>query len=131
MAVELTVLAPTIALLIGFVIVAGRLSGGHSTVQAAANDAARMASISRTPADAQAAARAAAEQSLRGQAKTCGSYTVVVDTSGFSVPVGQPAQVSATVNCEVPLAGLLPGLPGSRTVSEQAISPLDTYRERS
>jgi hypothetical protein len=56
---------------------------------------------------------------------------VDVDTSGFRVPVGLPAQVRATVTCVVALGDLaLPGFPGSRTVTATAVSPVDTYRER-
>ena len=130
MAVELAVLAPAIGLLIGFVIAAGRLSVSQGVVQAAAVDAARLASISRTADAAQSGARAGAETSLSGQPNTCRSYEVAVNAAGFAVRVGVPAQVEVTVVCHVPLANLLPGLPGSKTITKTAISPLDTYRER-
>lgn len=130
MAVELAVLAPAIGLLIGFVIAAGRLSVSQGVVQAAAVDAARLASISRTADAAQNGARAGAETSLSGQPNTCRSYEVAVNAAGFAVRVGVPAQVEVTVVCHVPLANLLPGLPGSKTITKTAISPLDTYRER-
>ncbi|PRY09900.1 TadE/TadG family type IV pilus assembly protein [Kineococcus rhizosphaerae] len=130
MAVEMAVLAPAIGLLIGFVIAAGRLSVSQGIVQAAAVDSARMASISRTATAAQAAARSGAEASLQGQPNTCSSYTVQANTAGFAQRVGVPAQVEVTVECTVPLADLIPGLPGSKTITKTAISPLDTYRER-
>jgi hypothetical protein len=63
--------------------------------------------------------------------------TVTVDTNGggglpgFQAQVGQPAAVSATVTCDVSLAQIVvPGLPGSRTITETFVSPLDPYRER-
>lgn len=130
MAVEMAVLAPAIGLLIGFVIAAGRLSISQGIVQAAAVDAARMASISRTATAAQTAARSGAETSLQGQPNTCSSFTVQANTTGFALRVGVPAQVSVTVECTVPLANLIPGLPGSKMITRTAISPLDTYRER-
>ena len=130
MAVELAVLAPAIGLLIGFVIAAGRLSVSQGVVQAAAVDAARMASISRSADAAQSAARAGAQASLQGQPHTCSTFTVTTNTAGFAVRVGVPAQVEVTVACHVPLANLVPGLPGSKTITKTAISPLDTYRER-
>jgi len=130
MAVELAVLAPAIGLLIGFVIAAGRLSLSQGVVQAAAVDAARMASISRSADAAQTAASTGAQASLQGQPHTCSPFTVTANTTGFAVRVGAPAQVEVTVVCHVPLANLLPGLPGSKTITKTAISPLDTYRER-
>lgn len=130
MAVELAVLAPSVGLLIGFVIAAGRLSVSQGVVQAAAVDAARLASISRTADAGQRAATSGAEASLQGQPNTCSTYTVTTNTAGFAVRVGAPAQVEVTVECHVPLANLVPGLPGSKTITKTAISPLDTYRER-
>lgn len=129
-AVQLAVLAPCIGLLIGLVIAVGRLSLSEGLVQAAAVDAARMASISRNAEAAEGAARTAAQTSLQGQPNTCSSYEVRVNTSGFATPVGTPAHVDVSVQCHVPLASLLPGLPGSKTVHKSATSPLDTYRER-
>jgi hypothetical protein len=57
---------------------------------------------------------------------------VTVDTTGFSVPVGEPAQVSATVTCAVRLSDLtaVPGMPGSRALTATFTSPLDPYRAR-
>lgn len=58
----------------------------------------------------------------------CAGHQVTVDTGGFGLPVGTPA----TVSCTVPLADLgVPGLPGERTITATAHSPLDTYRGRS
>lgn len=54
-----------------------------------------------------------------------------IDTSQFSRPPGEPATVSATVTCRVQLSDLaIPGLPGSREITETVESPLDTYRMR-
>ena len=57
---------------------------------------------------------------------------VTVDTAGFAVPPGQPAQVTVQVTCDVRLPGLtvIPGIPGSRTLTATASSPLDIYRAR-
>ena len=69
--------------------------------------------------------------SLANQNLHCVRSTVTVDTAGFDAPVGTPAQVTATVACVVNLADLsLPGVPGTRTVTATATSPIDTYRER-
>lgn len=128
---ELVVWAPALLLLIGLLVVAGRVNSANAAVEQAAVDAARTASIARSPAAASAQAQASAQQSLAGQALQCTSLTVSVDTSGFAASPGLPATVTATVSCPVRLADLsIPVLPGSRTVTHTAVSSLDTFRER-
>jgi Flp pilus assembly protein TadG len=128
---EFVVLTPVLLALLGLLIMAGRVAIASNSVEAAADEAARSASISRTAAGARSSAQDGARRSLAQQDLRCTSVQVDVDTSGFAVPVGLPAQVSATVTCVVSLADLaLPGFPGSRTVTATAVSPVDTYRER-
>jgi Flp pilus assembly protein TadG len=129
-ALELIVLAPVLLALIALVIAAGRISIARGSVDAAARDAARQASLARSPGAANLAAELSAQAALRQDGLDC-APTVSVDTDGFGVPLGQPAQVSATVTCQVPLADLVvPGLPGSVTLSYTFTSPLDPYRGR-
>jgi Flp pilus assembly protein TadG len=129
-ALELVVLAPVLFIVLGLVIAAGRTSMAQGAVDAAARDAARQASISLTPAAAQAAALSSASAALSQDDLRC-TPVVSVDTSQFSVPVGQPATVTATVSCNVRLSDLVvPGLPGSQTLRATFTSPLDPYRER-
>jgi Flp pilus assembly protein TadG len=130
-ALELVVLAPVIFILIALVVAAGRTSIAQGAVDAAARDAARQASISLTPGAAQVAAQSSAQAALSGDGLDCDPQ-VHVDTRQFeTVPVGLPASVTATVVCQVPLSDLVvPGLPGSRTLSFSFTSPLDPYRER-
>ncbi|HEY2078823.1 MAG TPA: TadE/TadG family type IV pilus assembly protein, partial [Streptosporangiaceae bacterium] len=59
-ALELVILAPVLLALLGLAIAAGRISIAQGSVNAAARDAARQASISLTPAAAQAAGEASA-----------------------------------------------------------------------
>ncbi len=128
---EFVVLTPVLLALLGLLIMAGRVAIASNSVEAAADEAARSASISRTAAGARSSAQDGARRSLAQQDLRCTSVQVDVDTSGFAVPVGLPAQVRATVTCVVSLADLaLPGFPGSRTVTATAVSPVDTYRER-
>lgn len=128
---EFVVLAPVLLALLGLLIMAGRVAIASNSVEAAADEAARSASISRTAAGARSSAQDGARRSLAQQDLRCTSVQVDVDTSGFAVPVGLPAQVRATVTCVVSLADVaLPGFPGSRTVTATAVSPVDTYRER-
>jgi len=129
-ALELVVLAPVILFLLGLLIAAGRTSIAQGSVDAAARDAARQASIARTPGAAQAAALASARSALAQDSIDC-APVVTVNLSGFGVPVGLPAQVSARVVCRVALSDLLvPGMPGSRTLSASFTSPLDPFRAR-
>jgi TadE-like protein len=128
---ELLILAPVILALIGFVIAAGRTSVAQGSVDAAARDAARQASISLTPAAARLAALASATAALRADGLHCKPVVRLDLQSGFSTPVGQPAQVSASVSCRVRLSDLVvPGVPGSRRLAARFTSPLDPYRSR-
>ena len=131
MTLELVVWAPGLLLVIGLLIVAGRVNGANAAVEQAAGDAARAASIVRTPSAARSQALASAQRSLSAQSVQCTGLTVTVDTAGFAAPAGQPSTVSATVSCPVRLSDLpVPGL-RARTVSHTVVSSLDTFRERS
>jgi Flp pilus assembly protein TadG len=134
-ALELVVLAPVLLVLLALVIAAGRTSIAQSSVDAAARDAARQASLALNPTAAQQAGLASARQALRDDGLDCVTETVTVDTggadAGFGVAPGTPASVSATVSCAVPLSDLfLPGLPGAHTMTATFSSPLDVFRER-
>jgi Flp pilus assembly protein TadG len=133
-ALELVILGPVLLFLLGLAIAAGRTSIAQGSVDAAARDAARQASISRTPAAARAAALASARRALRQDAIDC-NPVVTVQTggpgSGFGVPAGQPASVSAQVTCVVSLSDLMvPGMPGTKTLTATFTSPLDPFRAR-
>jgi Flp pilus assembly protein TadG len=131
-AVEAAILAPPLLLLIGLAIVGGRIQVAGGAIEAAAHDGARAASIARTAGQAQAAAHAAASATLDQEGLHCGSLTVAVDTSGFTIPVGQPATITVSITCVVDLADLLAdGFPGSKTLTATFASPLDTFRTRS
>jgi hypothetical protein len=129
---ELVVLAPVLLVLLSLLIAAGRTSIARGSVQAAARAAARQASIARTPAAARTAALLSVTAELAAQHLHCRPAPVVTPhLQGFSVPPGQPASVSVTVSCDVPLADLvLPGAPGSSTLTATFSSPLDPFRGR-
>ena len=130
-ALEAAIGLPAFMLFVALVILGGRLAIAAQAVDSAAAQAARTASIARTAGDADANARTAAAYSLADQNLQCVSTTVTLDTTGFSAPVGTAATVTATVRCVVNLADLaLPGVPGTRTVTATATSPVDTFRER-
>ncbi|WP_433432235.1 TadE/TadG family type IV pilus assembly protein [Nonomuraea sp. CA-141351] len=130
MALETAIIAPALIALLALMIAAGRIAIAQGSIEAAARDAARQASIARDSGTARAAALASAEEALSREGLKC-SPLVTVDTSGFSEPVGTPAVVSATVRCEVEFSDIaLPGMPGSKALSSSFTSPLDRFRAR-
>ncbi len=135
-ALELIILAPVLLFLLGLVIALGRVSTAENAVADAAQDAARQASLQLDPADAIAAGAASAQAALAADGLQCDPHVAVHTNGGNGLPgfqaqVGQPAAVSATVTCVVSLAKIVvPGLPGSRTITETFTSPLDPYRQR-
>jgi Flp pilus assembly protein TadG len=129
---ELAVLAPALLLLLAFIVAAGRVELAGGTIDGIARDAARAASLARTPAAAKAAAQTAATDIAATQNIDCIHLAVTVDTSGFSTPLGTPAAVVVHVSCTAPLGDLaIPGLPGAKTLTATFTSPLDPYRARS
>lgn len=130
--IEAAIGIPAFALFVGLIIFGGRTAITHQSVEAAAADAARSASIARTAAIAEEDARQAAASSLAAQEIRCLDVAVHVDTGGFDTSVGQPATVAVTVSCRLNLSDLsVPGVPGSRLIQATMTSPLDTWRERS
>lgn len=130
-AIETVVIVPAFLLFVLLIVYAGRVAVTRQAVQAAAAEAARSASLARSAGQAQSDGAGGAAASLHNQGLTCQSQQVRIDASGFAAPVGTPAQVTATVTCEVDLSQLtLPGLPGTRTITATMTSPIDTYRER-
>lgn len=128
---ELAILAPAVLALLGLVIMAGRIEIAGGAVEQASAAAARQASLARSPDAARQAATRAAMEDLNSQDLHCTELSVFVDTAGFNVPVGSPAQVSARVSCTVGLSDIsVPGMPGRRTLTAETQSTLDRYRSR-
>lgn len=119
-------------LLIGFAVVAGRVAIANASLTTIAGNSARQASLARDAAAARAAATTLARTSLAEQNLHCsGGGDVTADTSGFAAASGgTPGQtVSVTVTCLVSFADLaIPGLPGSRTLTDRGVSPIDPNR---
>ena len=130
-ALEAVIGVTAFGLFVAMTVAGGRIALARQAVETAANDAARAASIARTANEASADARSAANGSLADQDVKCTTTSVQVDTGGFSAPIGTTAQVRATVSCTVQLSDLaVPGMPGSRTITETVTSPIDAYRAR-
>ena len=124
---EAALIIPVLLLFVVMVIAASRVVVAHNSVSAAAGAAARAASLERGAGAATAAGQNVATSTLAG------SYcTPVVSVSGdFDAPVGTSATAKATVSCQVSLSDLLlPGLPGSVTISSSGTSVIDRYRGR-
>ena len=131
--VGLAVLAPVMIALLALMVLGGRVAIASTSVSGVAGDAARDASIARTPAQAERIARSAAEASLLAQNLHChAGPDVVVDVRGFHAPPGAAAVIEVDVTCVVWLGDIaMPGLPGARTLHDHASSPLDPYRSAS
>lgn len=128
---ELAIITPALLLLLGAIVMAGRVDLAAGTVEHAAVSAAREATLARDAASAVAAARSTAAAELTAQGVTCASSSVDVDAAGFAAALGEPATVTVTVSCTVALSDLaVSGLPGSQTMTASATSTLDRYRSR-
>lgn len=127
-AVEGAVYLAGLVLLVGLIILGGKVAVARQSVSHVAFQAARTASLQRDAGTAQAEAQAQAAATLANQHLTCTSSSTSVDVSGFSAPLGQPASVTATTTCSMPIGSLL----GSATIdiSSTATSPIDAWRAR-
>jgi Flp pilus assembly protein TadG len=124
-AVELTVLTPVVLALLCLVVGLGRIADADGQVTGAARDAARAASLARTPADAIRLARQAAATDVAQAGIDCRDLQVATDTTTF-IPGGT---VRVTVRCTVDLSGLaFAGLPGAKTLVGASAAPLELYR---
>jgi Flp pilus assembly protein TadG len=122
------ILAPVLLMFVGLIIAAGRVMVAGGSMEAAARDAARQASLARDPTTAKAWALSSARSTLSSEGLQC-SPAVSVDTSGFARPVGTDSVVRVEVSCTVRLSDLVvAGMPGSRYEHATAISPIDPYR---
>ncbi|MFF4323797.1 TadE/TadG family type IV pilus assembly protein [Streptomyces sp. NPDC001568] len=125
------IVTPLLIMLLCMAIAGGRIVTSGAKIDAAAEDAARAASISRTYSGAQAEASAAAARSLNDQGIHCASTSTSVDVSGLAVPLGEVGTVTVTISCTVRMADLLlPGVPGSKTLTSRFTSVVDAHRSR-
>jgi hypothetical protein len=91
----------------------------------AAHQAARAASLERTPAAASAAARSTAAGALSSAGVVCHSLTVNTSTGGMR-PGGA---VSVMISCGVDFGdALILGVPGRKRLSSNTIEPIDAWR---
>lgn len=117
------IVVPGIILLLGVAIMAGRMATARGTVESAAWEAARAASISRTHATAQEAAQGGATAILSSADLDCTSLEVLTDLAALDLPVGQTGEVSVTVSCTVHLADLSVLGQADHTITHTATEP--------
>lgn len=130
-AVELTLLAPALVLVLGLLVAGGRLWFARTSVVEAAQTSARAGSLARSAPQAVAAGAEAGRQSMSTAGLRCAASSVRVGTAGFAVPVGTPATVTADITCRVAFDDVfLPGMPGSIELTGHGSAALDTYRAR-
>lgn len=128
---EFVILVPGFILILGLCVAAGSVAIAHHKMEHIAEEAARAASVARTPQQAQTAANQRAHAAFIAKGLRCATSSVTVDTTQFFLPPGIPASVTTTVHCTVILDTLgYIGINGTRVITATATSPIDTYRER-
>ena len=129
--VELTLLVPALLLVVGLLVAGGRLWFARTTVNEAAQTAARAASLARSASAAARAGREAGSQSLATAGLRCRATSVSINSAAFHVPAGTPSTIDSTVICTVDFSDIvLPGWPGSMQLTGRGSAALDTYRSR-
>lgn len=129
--VELVLVAPVVVAIVLLLVAGGRLAMTGLGVESAAASAARAVSLQPSSLTATDVAVATATRSLTDRGVPCTSVSVTVDAIALDAMLGVRGTVSVTVQCTVPLADVaLPGLPGVRTMTSTASSPVDAYRAR-
>ena len=127
--IGLAVLTPVMAMLLFFVVAAGRVGVIESKLTTAARSSARAATQHRSIEAAQAAATTTAEAVL-GQLKVVCQGGPRVRVRKMHLRPGGKVQIQ--VSCSVGLSDLpLLGIPGSLTVSADSTSVVDRYRSGS
>lgn len=131
--VEAAYITPVLFLLLSLVAAVGSVALGEQNITTAAHSAARAASLSTSQEDATGRVEEAFTQELNQRGKSCTNLSVSINADAFSAPPGEVGTIHSTITCTVPYAQLMPipGLPGTRTITVETTSALDTYRERS
>lgn len=124
-AIELTLIAPLLMVILLFVVGLGRMAHARQQIESVAADSARAASLERNTSQSTRAAQLAAAQSLGDAGVACTNLRVDVDLSSYQ-PGGR---VSVTVTCTTQLEDVaLAGFPGRKVFSATSIVPIETYR---
>lgn len=124
-AIELTLMAPVLMVILLFVVGLGRMAHARQQIESVAADSARAASLERNTAMSAQAAKTAAEMSLGDAGVSCTDLKVDVDLSSYQ-PGGR---VTVTVSCQTKLSDVtMAGFPGSRTFTATSSVPIENFR---
>lgn len=124
-AIELTLIAPVLIVILLFVVGLGRMAHARQQVESVAADSARAASLERNTALSAQAARTAATRSLGAAGVSCADLDVNTDLSSYQ-PGGR---VTVTVACTTRLRDvMLAGFPGSRIFTATSSVPIEIFR---
>ena len=124
-AVEVVLITPILIALLILMVMLGRIEAARATVDAAARNAARAASLTADPTSAATAGADAADASTRTAGLHCQPLTTTITTDS-----GLGGSVVANVSCTVALGDLATGLhlPATRTITARFAAPIDQYR---
>jgi TadE-like protein len=131
---ELVALVPLLAALMLFVVFCGRVTVTRLSVQQAARDAARAASIALTRDDAAIALDASLTENLGFRARYCThppvNFSAISSDSGATGD-WDSGVIELRLTCAIPTEDLgLLGLAGTKTFTAKAVEPVDTWRSR-
>lgn len=122
---ELVLIVPALLALLLLVVAGGRIVQARGDVDAMARDAARAASVARSPKEAALRAEEIVRARVGDGGVQCREPAVATDTSGF----GPDGVVGVEVTCHVDLASLsLLGIPATRPLSAAATEVVDARR---
>jgi Flp pilus assembly protein TadG len=125
---ELVLIMPVLVLLLMFLVLCYRISDAKLRLADAAHQAARAASIARTPTQAATDAQATAQTALADAGVTCQHLTVNTDPAGLA----PGALVRVTLTCATRLDDLaVLAVPGTAALHASATSPVDEFGDAS
>lgn len=124
-AVELTLIAPALLVILLFVVGLARMANASQQVESVAADVARAVSLHRGEGASGSVAREAARRSLGQAGLSCASLSVSVDAQDYR-PGGA---VRVAVSCTASLADVaMAGFPGQRQFDATSTVPIESYR---
>jgi Flp pilus assembly protein TadG len=123
---EVVFLMPVALVVLGFIVLCGRMGNVQADITSTARDAARAASLQRNLDSARQAAQATAAASLAANTVTCNQPRTRIDNPATFAPGGS---VTVTVTCDVDLSAVaIPGIPASTTIERSSTESIDRYR---
>ncbi|NNM46021.1 TadE/TadG family type IV pilus assembly protein [Knoellia koreensis] len=125
LAVEMTIIIPSILLIFGLIFAYGRAAQVNGMLESGTRDAARTATVARSYTEAQDRARAVVADALQATPASCRNSLSVSISDNFRA--GEPITVTARCTYSISDIGL-PGAPGSITPSSSFTSMLDPNR---